>query len=129
MAGHTVLTLVAVWRMSKIGRKILKDSKWYLYDYNDGRTMELPAEPSLLRCGVSGAEVPEGGHLKVKLEYQKESFIRGIFMENAKLARRRYSVNGSDLMAILTLDEQDALTKPARLTTSSAVSDIFVWEL
>lgn len=47
-----------------------------------------------------------------------------MFIEYARLVRRRYLSAGPDLTSTTTLEEQDALTRPASLITSATMADV-----
>lgn len=69
----------------------------------------LPAEPLLVRRSASDAKVQEAGQAVVKPRYCKEFATWAMSMKHARLAWRRYCTDRSDIKAISTFKDQDAL--------------------
>lgn len=84
--------------------------------------MVLSAERSLVRCSEGGAKVRESGRLEVRPRYREALTHCRMLMDFAQLVWRYFLSAGLNLTAILTIEEQDALTQPASPTTSLAMA-------
>lgn len=113
IAVDPVSTLFAVGRLEKIDWNDLEREERFPYNYDEGKIIVLPAEPPLVRCCASGAEVPEGGQPEVDQKYREDFTIYGMFREYARPAWHRYLADGTSVISIPTLEVHNALTKSA----------------
>lgn len=126
MVLDPVLALVAIGRLTETHWEAVEDHDWFSYNYEDGKIMLLPEEPPWVRRSVSGFEEREGGRLEIRPKYREEFTHRGMSLEYARLVWRRYYAARTDLKTIATLEEQNALTRPARPITNGATADVVV---
>lgn len=63
----------------------MNDQVLFPYNYDEGRIIVLPGDPSLVSRSASGAEVREGGRPEAKPSFQEDLANRGMSMEYARL--------------------------------------------
>lgn len=68
----------------------------------------------------------EGGHAEVELRYCRGFLDRGMPLDYAWLAWRRYLARSIYVNAILTLAEQTTLAGPASVAAGVALADVAV---
>lgn len=95
----------------------------------------LPAEPPLIRGSAGSAKVCGGKQPEGKTRYRKQFFSNRMSDILYILCRLRavcpfsgpyYLAKKTESMAIYTLNEQDALTKPASPITTAVMADVGV---
>lgn len=121
-----MLSLVAFAQLTEIDWRAKDDQVWIPSNHNNGRIVVLPAVPPMVLRSASGAEVRVGGRLEVRTKYRVEYAHCGTSMNAARLVWRRYLLASTDLTAVPTLAEQDALTQPPSPITSAATADVEV---
>lgn len=124
MAVDLMLAAVATGKLTEFDWKALEDQVRFTYNYGEGKIMALSAVPPLVRLRASGAIVREVEQAEVKSGYLEEFASRRMSIKYARLAWRRYSADSTDVKAIPTLEEQDALTRPASPFVSAAMTDV-----
>lgn len=112
--------------MTKIKQNELKYQKWFWYSYDIEKTMMLPAKRPLLRCSASGTKEREERLPEFKLMNQRKFCNCGMSLEYARLTWPFYLADSTDVKAILTSEEQYALTKPACLIASAALAIVVI---
>lgn len=86
------------------------EQKLFPYDYAGGWIVVYPAETPMVRRSAGGTLDEEGGHPEIRPTYCTDFAERGMSMEFARSAWRRFFADGTDFTAIPTLAEQDAFT-------------------
>lgn len=90
MEVDSVLAFVAVGRLTKVDWDALGDQEWFPYKYAEGKFVVLPSKLPMVRRNSNGLKVREGGEPEVKPKYRVEFANRGMSIEFARLAWRRY---------------------------------------
>lgn len=128
MEVDRAFALVAIEQLKENDWKTFENHEWLPYNYDEGMIMVLPAELPLVHRSISCTKVREGGQLEVKPLYSEEFANSWMSMEYSRLARSRYLIDGTDVTSIPTLQEEDPLSKPARLIANAAVPNVEVQE-
>lgn len=88
--------------------------------------MVLLAELPVVRRSADGARVHEGGQLVDEPSYGKELGNCAMPVENTGLAWHSYFAGSTDVKAVPTIEEQDALTVPANPDVGAAENEVVV---
>lgn len=104
----------------------MEDKDWFLFSYDNGKIIVRQAETSLIRRSASSAEVHGVGCPEMR-PWCRVLFVRcRMSLAHARLRRRRYLADGTNLKTIIMFEKQDALTRTTSSTKRAEMAEFEV---